>query len=64
LQLLAIYAPFLQRFLETESLPLADLTIAIALSTIVFWAVEIEKWTTRRNGSHGAAALERRSTDG
>jgi Ca2+-transporting ATPase len=51
LQLLAIYAPLFQRFLGTEALPLADLAIAVALSTIIFWAVEIEKWQARRNGS-------------
>lgn len=51
LQLLAIYAPLFQRFLETEALPLADLAIAVALSTIIFWAVEIEKWLARRKGS-------------
>jgi Ca2+-transporting ATPase len=48
LQLLAIYAPFFQEFLETEALPLADLAIAVALSTVIFWAVEVEKWLTRR----------------
>jgi P-type Ca2+ transporter type 2C len=57
LHLLAIYTPFFQRFLETQALPLADLAIAVAMSTIIFWAVEIEKWRTRRNssdkGSHG-----------
>ncbi|MDQ5819649.1 MAG: cation-translocating P-type ATPase, partial [Actinomycetota bacterium] len=51
LQLLAIYAPLFQRFLETEALPLADLAIAVALSTIIFWAVEIEKWLARRKRS-------------
>jgi P-type Ca2+ transporter type 2C len=51
LQLLAIYAPFFQRFLETEALPLADLAIAVALSTIIFWAVEVEKWLVRRKRS-------------
>ena len=54
LQLLAIYTPFFQRFLETEALPLADLAIAVALSTIIFWAVEIEKWLARRNGPENA----------
>jgi Ca2+-transporting ATPase len=48
LQLVAIYAPLFQEFLETEALPLADLAIAVALSTIIFWAVEVEKWLTRR----------------
>ncbi|MDQ5810511.1 MAG: cation-translocating P-type ATPase [Actinomycetota bacterium] len=51
LQLLAIYAPLFQGFLETEALPLADLAIAVALSTIIFWAVEIEKWLARRKRS-------------
>ena len=58
LQLLAIYAPLFQRFLETEALPLADLAIAVALSTIIFWAVEIEKWLARRNGSEKRAHEE------
>jgi Ca2+-transporting ATPase len=51
LQLLAIYTPFFQRYLGTEALPLADFAIAVAMSTIIFWAVEIEKWRTRRNCS-------------
>ena len=51
LQLLAIYAPLFQRFLETEALPLADLAIAVVLSTIIFWAVEIEKWLARRKSA-------------
>jgi P-type Ca2+ transporter type 2C len=51
LQLFAIYTPFFQRFLETEALPLADLAIAVALSTIIFWAVEVEKWLGRRKAS-------------
>jgi P-type Ca2+ transporter type 2C len=49
LQLVAIYTPFFQELLETEALPLADLAIAVALSTIIFWAVEVEKWLIRRN---------------
>jgi P-type Ca2+ transporter type 2C len=51
LQLLAIYAPFFQGFLETEALPIADLGVAIALSTIIFWAVEAEKWLYRKKDS-------------
>ena len=51
LQLLAVYTPFFQRFLETEALPLAHLAIAVALSTIIFWAVEVEKWLGRRKAS-------------
>jgi Cation transporting ATPase, C-terminus len=52
LQILAIYAPLFQSFLDTKALPIADLAIAIALSTIIFWAVEMEKWLARRKSSH------------
>jgi P-type Ca2+ transporter type 2C len=51
LQILAIYAPLFQGFLDTKALPIADLAIAIALSTIIFWAVEMEKWLARRKSS-------------
>lgn len=36
LQLFAIYTPLFQGFLETEPLPVADLAVAIVLSTIIF----------------------------
>src|SRR5215212_9697125 len=52
LQVLAIYVPFFQGFLETEALPLADFAIAVALSTVIFWAVEVEKWLVRRKSSY------------
>jgi P-type Ca2+ transporter type 2C len=48
LQLLAIYLPFFQDFLETKALPIADFVIAVALSTLIFWGVEVEKWLARR----------------
>ena len=51
LQLLAIYAPLFQSILDTKALPIADLAIAVALSTIIFWAVEMEKWLARRKSS-------------
>jgi len=48
LQLALVYVPFLQVFFKTNPLPLPDLALAVALSTVVFVAVEIEKWITRR----------------
>jgi Ca2+-transporting ATPase len=54
-QLLAIYAPLFQGFLETEALPLADLAVAVALSTIIFWAVEVEKLLARRRRSYAGS---------
>jgi magnesium-transporting ATPase (P-type) len=52
LQVLAIYVPFFQGFLETQALPIADFAIAVALSTVIFWAVEVEKWLLRRKNSY------------
>jgi len=48
LQLLAVYAPPFQAALKTQALSLKELAAAAALSTVVFWAVEIEKWLKRR----------------
>ncbi len=51
LQLALIYVPFLQRFFGTQSLAPQDLLIALLISTIVFFAVEIEKLVRRRRGA-------------
>ena len=48
LQLGAIYLPFMQNFLKTEPLSLAELLISLGLSTVVFWAVELQKLLIRR----------------
>lgn len=47
LQLALIYTPFLQSFFKTEPLPPADLALTFLLSSIIFAAVELEKWLTR-----------------
>ena len=49
LQLAVVYVPFLQGLFKTVSLPPIDLLISLILSTIVFWAVELEKWFLRRD---------------
>ncbi|MNT48477.1 Calcium-transporting ATPase 1 [compost metagenome] len=43
LQLMIVYTPFFNQIFRTQPLSLYELTITIALSSIVFWAVEIEK---------------------
>jgi Ca2+-transporting ATPase len=48
LQLAVIYTPFLQMFFETAALSLRDLLICFALSTLLFWGVELEKVLLRR----------------
>jgi Ca2+-transporting ATPase len=42
--------PQLQPIFKTEALSLAELTLTLALSSLVFLAVEIEKWLKRRQG--------------
>jgi Ca2+-transporting ATPase len=47
LQIAVIYVPYLQEIFRTQSLSFTELMICIGLSSIVFWAVEIEKWVKR-----------------
>lgn len=43
LQLMIIYTPFFNEIFKTQPLTLYELLITLAVSSIVFWAVEIEK---------------------
>jgi len=52
LQLAAIYFPPFQRALKTQALSAGELAVAAALSSVVFFAVEAEKWLKRR-GARG-----------
>jgi Ca2+-transporting ATPase len=48
LQLIVVYVPFMQQIFNTVPLRAGDLAICIGLSTVVFWAVEAEKWIVRK----------------
>ena len=48
LQMAVIYVPFLRSLFRTVPLGWKDLMIAIGLSTVVFWAVELKKLIIRR----------------
>jgi Ca2+-transporting ATPase len=48
LQLLVIYSPLLQPIFQTTALSARDLAICLGLSTVVFWAIELQKWWARR----------------
>ena len=47
LQMAVVYVPTLQNIFKTVPLPPLDLAISLALSTVVFWGVELEKWFLR-----------------
>ena len=48
LQLAVIYVPLLEQLFQTTALSLGELMVCLALSTVVFWGVELEKWLLRR----------------
>ena len=48
LQMATIYVPFLNKIFKTAPLTLVELLITLALSWVVFVAVELEKWWRRR----------------
>ncbi len=52
LQLAVIYVPILNTIFQTLPLPLEDLFVCFALGSIVFVAVEAEKWLIRKGWLH------------
>jgi P-type Ca2+ transporter type 2C len=48
LQMATLYVPFLQPIFKTEALSMDELLLCIALSTVIFFAVEIEKLLVRK----------------
>jgi Ca2+-transporting ATPase len=58
LQLATVYVPALNAVFGTEPLALQDLALVVGLSGVIFVAVEMEKWCTRR-AARGAPAPAR-----
>ncbi len=54
LQLATIYVPFLQPVFKTQALSPGELAAALAASTVVFWAVELEKLIKRGRDARAA----------
>ena len=48
LQLAVVSIPFLQGIFTTVTLSAVDLGICLITSSLIFWAVELEKWQGRR----------------
>ncbi len=49
LQLMVIYVPFFNDLFHTQPLTGTELGITVAVSSVVFWAVEIQKWMGRQS---------------
>jgi Ca2+-transporting ATPase len=47
LQLILIYSPFFNGIFKTQPLSMYELGTTLVVSTVVFWAVELEKWIMR-----------------
>jgi Ca2+-transporting ATPase len=48
LQLAVIYLPFANRVFKTQALTLSELALCVAVSALLFHAVEAEKWVRKR----------------
>ncbi len=57
LQVIITYSPFLQRIFQTESLTPYEFTLVAMASSLVFFAVEIEKAISRKRGNVSQVSL-------
>ena len=56
LQLATVYVPAFNPVFKTETLDLDELLLCLVASTVVFFAVEVEKWAVRRGWLYRAGA--------
>jgi Ca2+-transporting ATPase len=57
LHLLIVYTPFFNNLFSTHPLTWAELGIAVAVSSLAFWAVELQKLISRLRGQPAVPAL-------
>lgn len=60
LQLAVLYVPFLNAVFKTTPLTAGELLLCVALSSLIFLAVETEKWLVRRGRLYQARSATRR----
>jgi Ca2+-transporting ATPase len=57
LQMLTIYVPFLHPVFKTQTLTLSELLIAMAIASVSFWGIELEKLIKRRLDRRAAVSV-------
>lgn len=62
LHLAILYIPFLQTLFQTNALTLGELALSLGLSTIVFGAIEGQKWLRWRGGASAKLSSDKQST--
>jgi Ca2+-transporting ATPase len=53
LQFAILYVPLLQNLFQTTALSLSELVLSFGMSTLVFWAIEGQKWVMRWQDRRG-----------
>jgi Ca2+-transporting ATPase len=57
-QMATLYVPAFNAIFHTQPLTPGELAACLLLSSVVFWAVEVEKWLVRRGWLYGNGKLE------
>ena len=61
LQMAILYLPALQRIFHTAALTPVELVVCLGLSSVVFVAIEIEKWFLRRRAVRSAVDCQQQA---
>jgi len=48
--LAVVYLPALNTFFKTQPLGQVEMAVVVVLSSLVFFAIELEKWIKRKQG--------------
>jgi Ca2+-transporting ATPase len=57
LQLCTLYVPWMQVVFRTSALTVPELLVCLAVASVVFLAVELEKWLVRRRRLYAALSV-------
>jgi len=64
LHLAVLYVPLLQNLFQTTALSLPELALSLGISTLVFWAIEGQKWLMRQQEASGFSRSPGKMSEG